>query len=71
MIEMTWKVDSWCNAFLGCKSLKTIRKEHDLEIPEWYNKTVFRFAVALSFQGIFLGFMFCLGLIILIGKYFL
>ena len=52
---------TWTEAFFNPKGLKTIREENDLNIPDEYNKTVFKFLVVFGVMhliiGIILGFV--------------
>ena len=49
------KVCSWYRAFASKKTLTDIRKENRLDIPDWYNETVYRYATIRIVIMFFIG----------------
>ena len=58
MTELTW-----CQAFFRSPSLKQLREENNLEIPEWYTNSEYKLAIVVSTWSILTG----LGLGYIIG----
>ena len=54
---------TWFQAFFRSPSLKQLRAENNLEVPEWYTNSVYKLALVVSTWSILTG----LGLGYLIG----
>ena len=39
---------TWFQAFFRCPTLKQLREDNDLDIPEWYNNSVYKLAIVTA-----------------------